>query len=172
MQIRKALPGEEERVLQFYHDLIDDMKDMEFRPAWIKGVYPAQKDIADAIAQGAMYVADEDGFIAAAVLNHAQGEGYELAAWKTDAPADRCAVIHILAVSPRTQGQGIGRKMLAFLREECVRAGDAVIRLDTLPWNKPGRMLYEHFGFSWCGDIELDYPSTGRIPFSMYEMKV
>ena len=40
---------------------------------------------------------------------------------------------------------------------------------DTLPWNLPGKRLYESFGFQYKGDIKLDYPSTGKISFSMYE---
>lgn len=39
----------------------------------------------------------------------------------------------------------------------------------TLPWNLPGKRLYESFGFQYKGDIKLDYPSTGKISFSMYE---
>ncbi len=34
----------------------------------------------------------------------------------------------------------------------------------------PGRRLYEGFGFDWRGDFDLTYPTTGTIPFSMYEL--
>ena len=44
-----------------------------------------------------------------------------------------------------------------------------VIRLDTLPYNTPARHLYESFGFRYCGDLDLFYPGSGKILFSMYE---
>ncbi len=168
--IRKAGPGEEKRVLQFYHDLIDGMKDMPYRPAWQKGVYPTLEDIRRAVEEGAMHVAEGEGEICAAfVLNHLQGEGYSLVAWACEVPAEQVAVIHILATNPKMQGNGIGRKMLNYIRQACTDRGDRVIRLDTLPWNVPGRTMYERFGFAYRGEVELDYACTGKIPFSMYE---
>ena len=170
MDIRKAEIGEETRILQFYHDLIDDMRDMEYRPAWQKGVYPTIEGISSAVTQGTMYVMEDDGrIVSACILNHTQGEGYDRVAWACEVPAEHVSVLHLLATSPRVQGRGLARQMLTFVRDVSVQQGDRVIRLDTLPWNKPGKVLYERFGFQYRGDMELDYACTGTIPFSMYE---
>lgn len=78
-------------------------------------------------------------------------------------------MLHLLATAPECQGKGIGRKMLEKAVEICRSENVSSIRLDTLSWNLPGKRLYESFGFQYKGDIKLDYSSTGKISFSMYE---
>ena len=170
MIIRKAADGEDDNVLAFYHDLLDKMKDKEYRPSWTKGVYPARSDIHEAIRRSELFLAmDNGGIVGAFILNHSQGDGYDRVLWKTDAEADKTAVIHLLAVDPAQHGKGIGKALLRKAVEVCREAGDEVIRLDTLPRNIPGQRLYEGFGFQNCGEVELTYASTGTIPFRMYE---
>ena len=81
-------------------------------------------------------------------------------------------VIHLLAVHPDFQGRGLAKALLQSAVERSRSKGDRVLRLDTLTWNLPGRRLYEGFGFNWRGDFELTYPTTGTIPFSMYELAI
>ncbi len=168
--IRKARPDEAEKVLAFYHDLIDRMREHPYRPSWTKGVYPTLRDISDAAGREELFISEEEGsVIGAFILNHAQGEGYDRVDWTISAAPSETAVIHLLAVSPLVQGQGVGRALLQKAAEAGRSEGNAVIRLDTLPWNRPARSLYESFGFSYRGNVSLTYPSTGTIPFSMYE---
>lgn len=173
MIIRKAINGEDRQVLLFYYNLIDQMKDQEYRPSWTKGVYPVLEDIHDAMAHEELYVAIQEGVIAGAfILNHQQGDGYDEVSWPVKARADKVAVIHLLAVHPAIQGQGTGTALLRKAVELSREAGDKAIRLDTLPWNLPARRMYESMGFRHCGDVELTYPTTGTVPFSMYELKL
>ena len=169
MIIRKAADGEAPAVLCFYHGLIDAMKDRPIRPTWTKGVYPLLSDIQDAIDCGCLYIAVlDDGEIAGAVIvNDRPSPGYADVNWYVSAEA--ASVIHLLAVNPSLHGQGIGKKLLEKAREAALEMNADVIRLDTLPYNTPARHLYESFGFRYCGDLDLFYPSSGRIPFSMYE---
>ena len=170
IEIRRAGCGEEHTILEFYDQLIDHMQDTEYPLRWKKGVYPVLSDIADALNMGALYVAEEDGNIAGAfIVNHIQGEGYQLVDWNIKGRDTEIAVIHLLATAPECQGKGIGRKMLEKAVEICRSENVSSIRLDTLTWNLPGKRLYESFGFQYKGDIKLDYPSTGKIFFSMYE---
>ena len=171
MIIRRATIGEEGRVLSFYYDLIDAMQGQEYCPYWTKGVYPPLEDILSAIRGSELFLAIEDDAIAGAfILNHRQAEDYGRVRWLTAAEPDRVGVIHLLAVHPAFQGRGLGRRMLGKAVEESRAKGDRVIRLDTLMWNLPGRKLYEGFGFQYCGDYEQTYPTTGTIPFSMFEL--
>lgn len=173
MHIRKAAPGEEDFVLSFYHDLIDGMKDQTYRPSWTQGVYPAMGDIQSAIRRSELYLALEDGRIAGAfILNRTQGAGYDKVDWTVNADPDRVSVVHLLAVDPAIHGRGIGKLLLQKVVEVSRARGDEVIRLDTLTRNLPGRKLYEGFGFHYCGDYDLTYPTTGTIPFSMFELPV
>lgn len=169
MTIRKALPEEVQVILDFYHDLIDTMKDRPIRPTWTKGIYPTLDDIQEAADNGWLNIAvQDDGSIAGAVVvNDRQGQRYDEVDWAIH--TDAAAVIHLLAAAPRFHGQGIGRKLLERAREAAAEMKADVIRLDTLPYNAPARRLYESFGFQYRGDVALFYPSAGTIPFSMYE---
>lgn len=107
------------------------------------------------------YLAEEDGNIAGAfIVNHIQGEGYQLVDWNIKGSDTEIAVIHLLATAPECQGKGIGRKMLEKAVEICRSENVSSIRLDTLPWNLPGKRLYESFGFQYKGDINW----TIRLP--------
>ena len=169
-EIRKARPGEERRILSLYEELIVQMKDSPFRPTWKKDVYPTMDYIRPAVESGTMYVAEEEGdIVGAMVCNHAQGGEYHTVPWGVDVPPEKVSVIHLLAVDPGYHNRGIARALLSEAASDCRAAGDSVIRLDALPWNDPGRHLYESFGFEWRGDIPMTYPAAGRIKFSMYE---
>lgn len=173
MIIRRAVDGEEQNVLSFYHDLIDLMKDKYYRPTWTKGVYPTLTDFQPAISRSELYLAvDDDRIVGAFILNHIQGDSYDRVEWRTDADADKTAVLHLLAVHPSIHGKGLGKALLQKAAEVAREAGDEIIRLDTLPRNIPGQRLYEGFGFQYCGEVELTYPSTGTVPFRMYEMEL
>lgn len=171
--LRAAAAGEDGTVLAFYHDLIDRMQGREYCPYWTKGVYPTMDDIRPAVAGAEMVLATVAGRIAGAfILNHAQGAGYDRVPWETGAAPEEVGVLHLLAVHPDFQGRGVGRILLERAVALGRERGDRVIRLDTLTWNLPGRRLYEGFGFQWRGDFEETYPTTGTIPFSMYELAV
>lgn len=171
--IREAHSGEEHEIIKFYECVIDQMQDSPYPLRWKKGVYPVLEDIIRSIDGNAMYVAEEDGCIRGAfVINHTQGEGYDLTEWKVKAEKEQVAVLHLLATLPSFQGKGIGRRMLEQAARVAGREKDTVIRLDTLPWNVPGKKLYEKFGFVYCGDVVLDYPVAGKIAFSMYEYEL
>ena len=170
IQVRKAIAGEETPIIDFYEDLIDLMRDNEYRPTWEKGIYPTKDFIRDAIGAGTVYIALEEGAIAGCgVCNHSQGEGYETVPWAVDAAPERVSVIHMLGTDPRKHKRGIGRMIIQKMQEDCQARGDLAIRLDTLPWNKPARALYEACGFELRGSLPMVYPPRELINFSMYE---
>ena len=170
MIIRKAERGEETEILALYEALIDLMRGSEYRPTWEKGVYPTLEDIGPAVEAGEMFIVREDGSVVAAVrVNHRQGEGYADVPWRVEAADEEVFVIHLMAVHPAFHNRKIGERLLAFVLDRCRREGGRAVRLDTLPWNLPGRRLYEKTGFVYCGETHLDYPPVGETPFSMYE---
>ena len=176
IEVRKANAGEETAIISFYADLIEIMRNNEFRPTWEVGIYPTIDTIRDAIAANTLYVAVDtergDHIVSAGICNHNQGEGYETVPWKVDAAPEKVSVIHLLGVDPRLQHQGIGRKVIQAMIADCKAQGDLAIRLDALPWNKPARALYEGCGFVLCGSLPMVYPPRDVINFSMYEYAV
>ena len=170
MIVRRAETADVERILRFYHDLIDRMRGSAYRPTWEQGVYPTRALLRSAAEAETLYLAEENGnVLGALVLNHAQAEGYDRMAWQVDAPAERVAVLHLLGVHPEVHGRGVGRALLQKAEAVSRDAGDAAIRLDTLPHNLPARRLYEGFGFRYYGETTLTDPAAGTIPFSLYE---
>ena len=196
IRIRVAEVSDAEAILSLYYDLIDRMTESPYRPTWEKNVYPTIDDIRNAAAAGTLYVAEAfdenesaggsenaedhaetatDGKPAVAgavVCNRTQGPGYEQIPWAMDVPDDKVGVIHLLAVDPLRHRSGVATKLLERAAADSRAAGLSVLRLDTLPYNIPGRRLYESVGFEWRGDIPLFYPCCGEIPFSLYEKRL
>lgn len=171
MEIIEATNPQE--ALDFYYALIDKMAGYQYRPSWKRGVYPLPKDIETAVSEHSQFLAREGSVTAGAfILNRKQGEEYGKASWKYPADPDKVSVIHLLAVNPDIQHRGMGMRLLEKAEELARKQGSDVLRLDTLTTNIPAQKLYEKYGFTSCGDVDLTYPSTGMIPFRMYEMKL
>ncbi len=177
--IRQAKAEDAGAALNFYHGLIDKMKDHPARPTWTKGVYPLLSDLEGAIRKNELFLAVEqeesgvsasEAVVGSVIVTDRQDEAYGRVVWSVD--TERVAVVHLLATDPDRHGQGIGRKLLETVRKAALERGAEVVRLDTLPHNVPARHLYESFGFQFMGEIELYYPSAGTIPFAMYELPV
>ncbi len=64
-------------------------------------------------------------------------------------PDDRMGEIHIIAVAPDHQKQGIGQALMAFAEEQCRSRGMKMIMVETGgdSGHKPARRAYEAFGF-------------------------
>ena len=64
-------------------------------------------------------------------------------------PDDRMGEIHIIAVAPRYQRQGVGRRLLQFAERSIRAAGMAMIMVETVgdSGHAPARRAYEGFGF-------------------------
>ena len=163
MVIRPAAQNEYPQVIEFYYSVSDSMKESPFRPTWRHGIYPVVDDLI-----GSLFIAEDenDGIIGAVLVNDRQGSGYENGAWQQN--TDRVAVIHLLAVSPRRQHEGVAQALLATVRDS-LKGKAETIRLDTLENNIPAKRLYEGFGFHSCGDIDVEYEAVGVKKFTLYE---
>lgn len=171
MIIRAAQPEEFAGVMEFYDALIDAMRDWEFKPKWEKGVYPGGQFIQDSLNRNELFVADEGGSILGAVIiNHDCAAGYDTVQWGIEAEKSEVAVIHALGVSPRRQGRGIAKRMLAFAAETGKRKGVKAIRLDVLAENLPAQKLYAAAGFTHRETVKLFYEDTGLMDFLLFEL--
>lgn len=171
LTVRPARTDETERVIGFYYALIDAMQHSPFNPAWKKDIYPTREDLAAAIEAGTLYLGEQGGEIAAAmILNDAYNEGYDAAAWAVDAKPEDIRVIHLLGVSSRFAGQGLAKEMARFAAETARAAGASVIRLDVLEGNLPAEKAYIAVGFSYRGTLQLFYEDTGWTNFRLFEL--
>jgi ribosomal-protein-alanine N-acetyltransferase len=67
------------------------------------------------------------------------------------------AHLNLLAVRPQYQRGGIGRRLIAWLRESCLVAGVAVIYCELRASNATGRSFYKAFGFEETGTVPRYY---------------
>lgn len=130
-------------VLQLYRDVVNTPG-----CTW-DDTYPAMENIAEDLAQGALYcLRDAAGMPAAAASIGALAELDDLA-W----PEGSCAPCELarIGVRPDLQGRGIGTRML----DECItiarRRGFDGIRMLVSPGNAAALALYGKRGFSCTG---------------------
>lgn len=192
MRIRMALPEEYASVRAFYHDLIDRMRGSEGFPGWEKEIHPSDAVLRAALNARTMYLGElargeertgsgtvhfvgraapspEWETVAAMVLNHERGQGYEEAVWQTDAPDTEVYVLHILAVRPDLQGRGIAARMLEGARSIAAERGMKAIRLDVMQGNTPAERLYERHGFVCVHTRTSVYFTAGEITARLME---
>lgn len=170
MEIRKALETEYDAVRAFYHSMIDQMEHAEFKPMWVKDIYPAPEFLRESLQNGELYIGIQQNEIAAAmVLNHRCNEGYQQCVWQVQAVPSEVTVLHALGVHPRFQGQGLARQMVAQAFAEARMTGQKALRLDVLGGNLPAEHLYPALGFQYRGTVNMYYEDTGWTDFLLYE---
>lgn len=171
--IRQARSEEFDRVRDFYFKLIDDMQNCEYHPKWQKGVYPEEKNLKAAIECGELYIGLLDNeILSAMIVNHSCTDGYEAAAWPSDATGDEVAVIHTLGVMPAYSGLGLAKQMVHEAMDMAKRGGSKVVRLDVLEGNLPAEKLYKRIGFKFVERVQLFYEDTGLCNFDLYEYRL
>lgn len=73
---------------------------------------------------------------------------------------DEIAHLNLLAVQPRWQRKGIGRRLLAWLEKSAITAGTFSISLEVRARNRAGLLFYRELGFEDAGRIPRYY--SGR----------
>ena len=118
-----------------------------------------------------MYLYREGGGIVGAMaVTTCQGEDYHAIEWARQVGDNEVAVIHILAVSPDKQGEGIGSEMIREAIHLAQANGMKAIRLDALASNTPAHRIYERLGFEQRGRQHLYAENTGWTDFYFFEL--
>ena len=172
MILQQATLTDYESVLAFYEDVIERTPHIDIYARWSKGRHPTPAGIHTFIGEGSLYLHRiDDVILGAMVVTMYQGEDYHAIKWAQDVTDDDVAVIHMLAVSPDCQGQGIGAGMVKAAILLARERGKKSIRLDALPSNTPGHRLYERLGFEYRGKQHLYAENTGWTDFFFFEYK-
>ena len=172
MKIELATIQEYESVIAFYDDVTARTTEMAIYARWSKGKHPTEEGIRAYIDEGSMYVYKEGGeIIAAMAVTMYQGEDYHAIDWSQQIADDRVAVIHILAVSPDSQGKSIGSEMISEAIRLAQCKGMQAIRLDALASNTPAHKIYKRLGFEYRGQQHLYAENTGWTDFYFFELK-
>src|ERR1700756_3972477 len=97
---------------------------------------PMLDDYAARVSEGAVWVLEEAGVIAAIIVL---------------LPAVNYLLLDNIAVSPARQGLGLGRRLLAFAEAEALRRGYSEIRLYTHQTMVENQRLYTSIGYEETG---------------------
>ena len=172
MKLELATQNDFNAIIAFYDDVTERTLEMATYARWSKGKHPTVEGIKAYIDEGSMYLYREDKRIVGAMaITMYQGEDYHAIDWTEQMADDRVAVIHILAVSPDTQGKGIGSEMIREAIRLAQSKGMQAVRLDALASNTPAHRLYERLGFEYRGQQHLYAENTGWTDFFFYEYK-
>ena len=95
MEIRAAVPGDRDELMDFYAEMSRALDKQDFLPHGNRGGFPSREMVADAIRTEGQFVGVEDGRImAACFLSHDCDKSYETAPWPVRAPRDQVTVLH------------------------------------------------------------------------------
>ena len=169
--IKQATIEEADTVRDFYCDLIDSMRDIEYKPAWKMGIYPTEQILRDAIKEKTLFMAVmDDHLVGTMILNHNCAREYENVEWRIKAEKEDIIIIHALAVSLSFQRKGIARQMVSGAIDICKKQSVRAIRLDVLHTNLPAEKLYLSMGFQYIDTLKLFYEDTGLTDFKLFEL--
>lgn len=132
-------------------------------PQW-RGEYPDRIDIEADMAEGASYVAVDEGgtVLGVMTLSFSGEETYNAidGTWLTesDSADSRYAVIHRCAISADAAHCGIMTRMFTEGERLAREHGAESIRIDTHERNVPLQGLADKLGYIRCGTITLPYP--------------
>ena len=172
MKLELATQNDFNAIIAFYDDVTERTPKMATYARWSKGKHPTAESIRAYIDEGNMYLYHEHGTIVGAMaVTMYQGEDYHAIDWAQQVADDRVAVIHILAVSPDSQGTGIGSEMIHEAIRLAQNNGMQAIRFDALASNTPAHRLYERLGFEYRGKQYLYAENTGWTDFYFFEYK-
>ena len=168
--IRKATIEEVERVVNYYHNVIDAMEGSMYNPCWKKNIYPSDDYIKKAIENQNMFIGFDKGRIAVALmLDNNANPGYVDVDWQREYPQHQISVVHIFGVHPYFTGKGYAKQMLAHALDYAREHGQTAVRLDVLSGGVPAKKLYEKMGFKEVVTIDMFYEDTGWTKFDLYE---
>ena len=172
MSLELATQNDFDAIIAFYDDVTARTPEMATYARWSKGKHPTVEGIRAYIDEGSMYLYRECGAIVGAMaVTMYQDEDYHAIEWTQQVVDDKVAVIHILAVSPDAQGNGIGSEMIREAIRMAESKGMQTIRLDALASNTPAHRLYERLVFEYRGKQHLYAENTGWTDFYFFEFK-
>ena len=172
MRLIRVTQQDFDDIIAFYDDVTARTPNMAHYARWNKGKHPTEESIRTYIEEGNMYLYREGGGIVGAMaVTMYQGEEYHAIEWARQVGDDEVAVIHILAVSPDRQGEGIGSEMILEAIHLAQANGMKAIRLDALASNTPAHRIYERLGFEQRGQQHLYAENTGWTDFYFFELR-
>ena len=169
--LRQAITSEFQKIRSFYHEMTDWLDTVPYGPGWKKDIYPAPEDLMSSIEKGELWVYENDGeYAAAMIVNSNPTDGYEKVKWNVDAKDNEVSFIHALGVHPEYQRKGVSTAMVNHAISLAKSKNHKAMRLDVLEGNLPAEKLYPKHGFCYITTLEIFYEDTGWANYKLYEL--
>ena len=127
--------------------------------------YPSIEIIAKDVHGKSLYIMqNQKSCLGIISFDEKQEPEYEKVKWLSSDP--RILVVHRLAVCPKCQRQGIGRKLMDFAEKFAIENEYVSIRLDAYSGNMRAIEFYEQRGYQKTGHV---YFPMRKLPFYCYE---
>lgn len=147
-------------------------RDLQERLGLLNWSVPYPLPLIERQAQaGEVWVLEEGSeFIGTLTLDFALPGEYQ-AGWFSD-PHASAAYLHRLAVSPASQGRGLGQHCLKEAERLTREAGAEWLRFDAYRRNSGIQAFYQGQGFTPLREFQMTFPAIGTDTFTLYEKKV
>ena len=153
LALEQAQPEDLQEILTLYQEVVASMRARGLYQ-WTWGEYPSEPLLTNDIAVGQLYILRQSGLILASVcINREQDERYAPIQWQYPGEA---GCFHRLAVSPKAQGQGLGRRMFRAVEDVLISWGCDCLRFDTWSPNAKALALYDSMGTRRAGQVYFE----------------
>lgn len=164
MEVRKGKKSDIADIGKIYENIHDAEEKGLATIGWIRNVYPTEKTAEDALNRGDLFVmTEDDGIVAAAVINQTQVDEYKYASWKHIAADNEVMVLHALVVDPFRKGKGYGRAFVSFYENYAKQHGYCALRMDTNARNVRARSLYKSLGYEEVGIVSCEFNGIPNV---------
>ena len=162
---RKGLAEDIPQITAIYNRVLDLEESGKLTTGWIRGVYPTEKTVQEALDAGELFVLDAGGaVVASARINREQAPEYAEACWlEKTVPAGLVMVLHTLAVDPLCGGRGYGTVFVHFYEQYAWERHCPYLRMDTNVTNRSAYRLYTRLGYRDAGVVSCDFNGIAGV---------
>lgn len=157
-RFKKAKKKDIKRITEIYNEIHTAIEQGRATAGWVRGIYPTEDTVKNAVAVGDMYIEKVGrNIVAAARINQIQDSAYKKVNWKYNAPADEVMLIHTLGVSTKHAGHSYGKSFIDFFESFALKNNCPYLRLDTNEKNSVARRLYSKLGYREAGVVPTKF---------------
>lgn len=161
---KKASENELDKIFELYKTC---RKDLENRGIlqWDDN-YPTQELLKENIKKGNLYkIVEDNKLLGTFVLNSKVDEYWAKIEWEND----NFLGLHLLAIKPKYQGKGCGKKVLIFCEQKAKEEGYESLHLDVFSKNPAALNLYKNNGYKKVGKLYFDFKPAGNRIYYCFE---